>query len=286
MQSKALFSILATTLAAGPAFALDLGILNGGAGSLVSPVAYIVGTATSAVNATVPMPVAGLPSLAPVTGLVGTGLPSLGPVTALVGTAGLPALAPVTSLVGNLGALSGGAGLPAIGNVTGVLSTVSSLTGTGTAIIPLVSTLPFMLPALIPMASTLDAGSVLNTATSATAVLSGLSVPGLPALPGIPSLPVGSLDVSSLGTATAILGSLGGAGLVNNLPIMPVTSTVTGAVQSVTGNVSAAMNSGVGVVGGLPSLPGLSGGLPQLSTPVAHVEFHPSIDMPTAIDLP
>jgi len=276
MQCKALFSILATTLAAGPAFALDLGILNGGAGSLVSPVVNIVGTATGAVNATVPMPAAGLPSLAPVTGLVGT--------------AGLPSLAPVTSLVGNLGALSGGAGLPAIGNVTGVLSTVSSLTGTGTAIIPLVSTLPFMLPALIPVASTLDAGSVLNTATSATGtvntVLSGLSVPGLPALPGIPSLPVGSLDVSSLGTATAILGSLGGAGLVNNLPIMPVTSTVTGAVQSVTGTVSSAMNSGVGMVGGmnLPPLPTLSGGLPQLPIPAVHI--HPSFDVTSAIDLP
>src|SRR5437763_13571409 len=104
MQRKARFSILATPPAAGPAFALDLGILNGGAGSLASPVANIVGTATGAVNATVPMPTAGLPSLGPVTGLVGTaGLPSLGSVTGLLGTAGLPSLAPVTGLVGTAG---------------------------------------------------------------------------------------------------------------------------------------------------------------------------------------
>jgi hypothetical protein len=296
MHAKALFTVLATTLAAAPAFALDLGGVTTSHSvttSLVSPVASLVGSSTGSVQtSSLPVPALGLPSVAPLGAVTdGNLLGNLSGVTSVVGGA------TGSSILG--GALPGVGTLPSIGNLSGSLSAVSSITGFGGVSMPSID-LPMVAALPIPALPSLPTTGM-NVSGTVDAALSGLSVPSLPSIPmpavGLPSLNTGgigtvtnlvgnvsavsSLDPAGIVTAASILGSLTGNGSVGvpslpGLPSLPDPSTLTSTVSAALPAVQAAVptanvSSSVGGSMDMPSLPSFSGNLPQLAAPIGKV---------------
>jgi len=292
MHRNTVLAVLATTLAAGPAFALDLGGVVNATGThsvttQLGPVLNLVGNATGTLQTTSSLPLPGVGSLAPLGALTGGSLlGNLSGVTQVVeGAAGS-------------GILGGGlpvGGLPAIGNVSGVLSTVSSLTSSGGLSLPHID-LP--VAGALPIPSLPSLPISVNLTNTVDAALSGISLPNLPsvALPavGLPSLgaggaigsvtnlvgnigSVGSLDPTAIVPAVSILGSLTGNGAVGMLA--PTVSSIPAMLPSVAAAIpSATISHSMGAAVDLPSLPSFGGTLPQLAAPISKVDITSSMN--------